>query len=70
MGPAPSLLTLLLAVVSGWVHRCQLLVIEFLQAENRMLKDRLRGKRIRFTDPERALLARKAKRSVGKPSWN
>ncbi len=26
-----------------------------------MLKDRLRGKRIRFTDDERALLARKAK---------
>src|SRR5258708_36536955 len=35
--------------------------MEFLQAENRLLKDRLRGKRIRFTDAERALLARKAK---------
>lgn len=61
MGSVPPLLTFLLAVVSGWVHRRQLLVIEFLQAENRMLKDRLRGKRIRFTDAERALLARKAK---------
>jgi hypothetical protein len=38
-----------------------LIVIEFLQAENRMLKDRLRGKRIRFTDAERALLAGKEK---------
>jgi len=46
MGSVPPLLTFLLAVVSGWVHRRQLLVIEFLQAENRMLKDRLRGKRI------------------------
>jgi hypothetical protein len=55
------LLTFLLMVVSGWVHRHQLIVIEFLQAENRMLKERLRGKRIRFTDAERALLARKAK---------
>jgi hypothetical protein len=30
-----------------------------------MLKERLRGKRIRFTDEERALLARKAK-AVGR----
>jgi putative transposase len=52
-------------LVSGWVHRHQLLVIEFLQAENRLLKERLRGKRIRFTDAERALLARKAK-AVGR----
>jgi len=48
-------------MVSGWVHRHQLIVIEFLQAENRLLKERLRGKRIRFIDAERALLARKAK---------
>jgi len=48
-------------IVSGWVHRRQLIVIEFLQAENRLLKERLSGKRIRFTDAERALLARKAK---------
>jgi putative transposase len=48
-------------IAAGWVHRHQLIVIEFLQAENRLLKDRLRGKRIRFTDAERALLARKAK---------
>src|ERR1700692_2137459 len=62
---APPLLTFLLIVVSGWVNRRQLMVIEFLQAENRMLKERLRGKRIRFTDAERALLARKAK-AVGR----
>jgi len=52
-------------IAAGWVHRHQLIVIEFLQAENRLLKDRLRGKRIRFTDAERALLARKA-RAVGR----
>src|ERR1700688_4151150 len=61
MGPAPPLLSFLLMMVSGWVNRHQLLVIEFLQAENRLLKERLRGKRIRFTDAERTLLARKAK---------
>ena len=48
-------------IAAGWVHRHQLIVIEFLQAEYRLLKDRLRGQRIRFTDAERALLARKAK---------
>ena|SRR5437899_1916270 len=61
MGSAPPVLSFLLMIAAGWVHRHQLIVIEFLQAENRLLKDRLRGKRIRFTDAERALLARKAK---------
>src|SRR5438270_8019026 len=65
MGSVPPLLTFILLVMSGWVHRQQLLVIEFLQAENRLLKERLRGKRTRFTDAERALLARKAK-AVGR----
>lgn len=60
MGTEPPLFTFLLMLVSGWVHRHQLIVIEFLQAENRLLKERLRGKRLRFTDAERALLARKA----------
>src|ERR1700676_2895732 len=65
MGSLPPLLQFLLMIASGWVHRRQLIVIEFLQAENRLLKERLRGKRIRFTDAERALLARKAK-AVGR----
>ena len=65
MGSVPPLLTYLLLIVSGWVHRRQLIVIEFLQAENRLLKERLSGKRIRFTEAERALLARKAK-AVGR----
>src|SRR5687767_6555032 len=65
MGTMPPLLSFLLMVVSGWVHRHQLIVIEFLQAENRLLKERRRAKRIRFTDAERALLARKAK-AVGR----
>src|SRR5450755_2857189 len=65
MGSPPPLLSFPLMIAAGWVHRHQLIVIEFLQAENRLLKDRLRGKRIRFTDAERALLARKAK-AVGR----
>src|SRR5260370_4902611 len=65
MGSVPPLLSFLLMIAAGWVHRHHLIVIEFLQAENRLLKDRLRGRRIRFTDAERALLARKAK-AVGR----
>jgi len=37
-------------IAAGWVHRHWLIVIEFLQAENRMLKDRLSGRRIRVTN--------------------
>jgi putative transposase len=65
MGSTPPLLSFLLLMVSGWVYRHQLIVIEFLQAGNRLLKERLRGRRIRFTDAERALLGRKAK-AVGR----
>jgi hypothetical protein len=65
MGTVPPLLAFLLIIVSGWVHRRQLIVIEYLQAENRLLRARLSGKRIRFSDAERALLARKAK-AVGR----
>src|SRR5436190_15881898 len=65
MGSVPPLLSFLLMIAAGWVHRQQLIVIEFLQAENQLLKERLRGKRIRFTDAERALLVRKAK-AVGR----
>jgi putative transposase len=65
MGSIPPLLSFLLMIAAGWVHRHHLIVIEFLQAENRLHKERLRGRRIRFTDAERALLARKAK-AVGR----
>src|SRR5438105_12783955 len=65
MGSVSPLLSFLLMIAAGWVHRHQLTVIEFLQAENRYLKEKLGGKRLRFTDAERALLARKAK-AVGR----
>ena len=57
----PSALAFLLMIFAGWVNRHQLIAIEYLKAENRMLRERLKGRRLRFTDPERALLARKAK---------
>ena len=63
MGSVPPLVAYLLMIVSGWVHRRQLIVIEYLRAENRLLRARLSGERIRFSDAERALLARKVKSS-------
>jgi len=52
----------LLALVSSWVHRHQLEVIEYLQDENRLLREQLRPKRLRFTDAQRRRLAVAAKR--------
>jgi putative transposase len=54
---------MLLSVFAGRVNRHQLDVIEYLQEENRVLKERLGGRRLRFTDAERHRLARKAQRS-------
>jgi hypothetical protein len=51
---------MLLLMFAGWVNRHQLDVIEYLQEENRVLKERMGGRRLRFTDAERRRLARKA----------
>jgi hypothetical protein len=62
---APAhLLQFLLLAVSGWLQRHQDSVIEYLKAENRMLRERLRGRRRPFTDAARRELARIA-RAVG-----
>jgi hypothetical protein len=60
MNSAPSALSFLLMIFAGWVNRQQLIVIDYLKAENRMLRQRLNGRRLCFTHAERALLARKA----------
>ena len=60
MSPLHLPLHLLLMMFAGWLNRHQLEVIEYLQEENRLLKERLGGRRMRFTDPERRRLARRA----------
>ena len=52
---------LLLVSLAGWVNRHQQDVITYIQEENRILKGKLKGKRIRFTDDERRRLAVKGK---------
>ena len=60
MSPLLPPFRLILLMLASWVNRHQLDVIEYLQEENRVLKERLGGRRIRFTDAERRRLARKA----------
>ena len=56
----PSPLAFIVFLLAGWISRQQLIVVEYLKAENRMLRERLKGRSLRFSDRERALLARKA----------
>jgi putative transposase len=60
MSAANTSLPLLLMMFSGWVNRRQVDVIDYLQEDNRILKERLGGRRVRSTDAERRRLARKA----------
>jgi hypothetical protein len=52
--------------MAGWVNSGQLKVIQFLQDENRVLREQLGGRRLRFTDDQRRYLAVKG-RIVGRP---
>src|ERR1019366_2877158 len=49
----------LVLLMAGWIHRRQQLAIAYLQAENRVLRERLGTGRLRFTDADRRLLAEK-----------
>ncbi len=62
-GAMPELfpLQLLLATFAGWVNRHQTQVIDYLVEENRVLKEQLRGRRLRLTDDQRRRLAAKGK---------
>jgi len=52
---------LLVIALAGWLNRHQQEVIDYLIEENRVLKEQLEGKRLRFTDEQRIRLAVKAK---------
>jgi transposase InsO family protein len=51
----------LILLVASWLRRHQGEAIEYLRAENRVLRDRLGQGRLRFTDAERRLLAEKGR---------
>src|SRR5206468_6414595 len=51
----------MLIAVSGWMNQRQLQVIDYLREENRVLREQLGQRRLRFTDDQRRRLAARAK---------
>jgi hypothetical protein len=51
----------LLVAVAGWMNRHQQRTIEYLREENRVLREQLGDRRLRFNDDQRRRLAAKAK---------
>lgn len=47
--------------LAGWLNRQQQVVIDYLIEQNRVLKDQLEGRRLRFTDEQHIRLAEKSK---------
>src|SRR5215469_2918106 len=65
MRPTMDPFRLLLISLAGWLNQSQHEAIEYLQEENRVLREQLGGKRLRFNDDQRRRLAVRAK----KLSW-
>jgi transposase InsO family protein len=55
-------LHVLMVTLAGWMHREQQRTIEYLIEENRVLKEQLKGRRLRLNDDQRRRLAAKGKR--------
>jgi putative transposase len=47
--------------LAGWMNQHQLQIIDYLREENRVLREQLGGRRMRFNDGQRRRLAAKAK---------
>ena len=54
-------LRFLLVALAGWINQQQRDVIDYLQEENRVLREQLGPRRLRFTNDQRIRLAAKAK---------
>jgi hypothetical protein len=61
MVPLWHSLRFLLVALAGWINQQQRDVINYLQGENRVLREQLGPRRVRFTDDQRIRLAAKAK---------
>ena len=60
MCPLPQPLQFLVVALAGWINQQQRDVIDYLQEENRVLREQLAPRRLRFTDAQRRRLAAKA----------
>ena len=56
----------LLISVAGWMNQRQLLMIDYLREENRVLREQVGERRLRLNDNQRRRLAAKAKGLGGK----
>src|SRR5215469_13679073 len=54
--------TFLVVSISGWMNQHQHQVVEYLIEENRVLREQIGNRRMRFTDHQRCRLAAKAKK--------
>src|ERR1700730_3372594 len=61
MVPLSFPLQFVLVAFAGWVNHQQREVIDYLQEENRVLREQLGPRRLRFTDDQRRRLAAKAR---------
>src|SRR5947207_13730732 len=50
-----------LIAVAGWMNQRQLQIIDYLREENRVLREQLGDRRVRFNDDQRRRLAARAK---------
>src|SRR3954468_14333949 len=57
-----------LIALAGWMNERQLQTIEYLREENRVLREQLGDRRVRFNDDQRRRLATKA-RGLGLPTF-
>src|SRR4029078_4872815 len=57
----------LLIAVAGWMNQRQLLMIDYLREENRVLREQLGERRLRLNDDQRRRVAVKVKGLGGKP---
>src|SRR6059036_2409708 len=62
MHPLSPPLRFLLIALAGWINQQQRDVIDYLREENRVLREQLGHRRVRFTDDQRVRLATKAKK--------
>ena len=61
MAQSASPLRFVLVALAGWINRQQRNVIDYLQEENRAVREQLGPARLQFTDDQQRRLAAKAK---------
>src|SRR6188474_100222 len=62
MRPRPDPFSFLVVSIAGWMNQHQQQVIEYLMEENRVLREQMGMRRMRFSDDQRRRLAAKAKK--------